>query len=121
MRRFSLVPVVLCGAAILVVGSIPGPALPRQPAFWQWDKLFHFGEFAFFAFLMFRYTINKQEARRAALWTMGLALILGMVDELHQIPIPGRTGSWIDLVADLSGALTGIIVSWRRYAGGISR
>ncbi len=49
-----------------------------------------------------------------------LAILAGYaaVDELLQIPIPGRSAEWLDVVADVAGGLTGLVVfavtRWRR-------
>lgn len=53
--------------------------------------------------------------RRAAMIAVGLSLVFGVTDELHQRFVPGRHADPWDLVADLAGALVavGLVALWR--------
>lgn len=70
----------------------------QLPAINLWDKLAHAVAFAALATLIHA---GWPDARRTTLWT---ALIgFGLMMEVLQIPVPGRTFSWLDLVADATG------------------
>ena len=45
-------------------------------------------------------------------------LLVGIVDEWHQIYLPGRTSSFGDVAADAVGAALGAWAAWRGTGGG---
>jgi VanZ family protein len=47
---------------------------------------------------------------RLAVESVGAALVWGVVDELHQHFVPGRTADLADLAADTVGALVATVV-----------
>ena len=49
---------------------------------------------------------------RRMLFVIALAAAFGVLDELHQTLVPGRTASWVDLLSDTFGALLATL-SWR--------
>lgn len=72
------------------------------------DKLAHFFVYLVFAYLfikMFNVKIQYQKLKILSI----LAVLVPVFDELHQIPIPGRSFSFLDILADLLGFLTVII------------
>jgi VanZ family protein len=88
---------------IFLLSSLPASALPSHIP----DIIPHFLEFfalAFFSVQAF--------ARPGRAGTMVLAFLLsaalGMLDEWHQLAVPGRVCSWQDWGYDLSGALAGL-------------
>jgi VanZ family protein len=56
-----------------------------------------------------------QGSRRLVIAISG-ALLIGVLDEWHQVYLPGRHPSWDDLLADAIGSLTGaaLLILWRR-------
>jgi VanZ family protein len=66
------------------------------------DKLAHFSFYFIFA-LLFILMHDPASLNQTLRKLLKLALILPLIDELHQIPIPGRTFSIWDLLADLLG------------------
>ncbi len=44
------------------------------------------------------------------------ALLIGVLDEWHQVYLPGRYPSWDDLLADAVGSLSGaaLLMLWRK-------
>lgn len=86
------------------------PAYVLGPASYN-DKVAHFLGYCGLAFLMcFTWATHRLFRLRSALVIWGVVIIYGVVDELLQIPVPGRTGDVMDWVADASGALLGILV-----------
>ena len=90
---------------IIAVSSIPGNYLPSQEVF-SWDKVFHFVEYFIFTVLIASAYIYSPERRRRMQWiayTLKVGIIFPLSDECYQSFIPGRTSSWLDVIADLSG------------------
>jgi VanZ family protein len=100
-------PVVLWAAVIFAFSSVPdlGTGLGT------WDlilrKIAHAGEFAVLGALLQRALRDE----RAALAT-GVAYAIS--DEVHQIFVPGRVGSPLDVAIDSVGVAVGVLL-WRRY------
>lgn len=69
------------------------------------DKVAHFIMYFIFAFLFMRMRkdVNPKPQLR---YLLILSLIVPIIDELHQIPISGRSFSVWDIVADLMGFFT---------------
>lgn len=104
-------PAVLWGGIIFIGTSLPGSLVPHVSLF-RYDKLIHAGIFFVFALLLARAYRHQQHFPRWAeasaplsLWT---AIVYGIVDEGHQLYIPGRSGDPLDLLADAVGALLGV-------------
>ncbi len=91
--------------AIIIVSSIPGDFLPRKELF-SWDKVFHFFEYFFFTLLIasaYIYSPNRRHRMKWIAYTLKIGIIFPLSDEFYQSFIPGRTSSWLDVIADLSG------------------
>ena len=99
-------PVVLWAAVIFAFSSVPdlGTGLGT------WDlvlrKLAHACEFALLGALLVR-ALRDERAAFAA----GVAYAIS--DELHQLFVPGRVGSPLDVAIDSAGIAVGILL-WRR-------
>lgn len=97
-------------AAILVVNSIGVSDAPIQ-TFSGADKLTHAVMYAFAAFA-WRSAFRSRGDSITGLVIFAIAA-LGAIDEWHQIAVPGRNADVRDWLADVLGALLGVIV-WRR-------
>lgn len=72
------------------------------------DKAFHFSAYAVLAALMLRATLSPTSTRTMLLvWTV--VACFGALDEWHQQFIPRRAMSLDDWIADISGALVGVL------------
>ncbi|MDO8450791.1 MAG: VanZ family protein [Rhodoferax sp.] len=90
------------GAQPVAVGLVPPP----------WDKLVHAAVFAVLAGAI-GYASGLRGRRASALAFFG-ALTVGVLDELHQMRLPGRSAGWDDLAADAFGAALGAVaLLWR--------
>ncbi len=90
------------GAQPFAVGLIPVP----------WDKVAHAVVFAVLAATL-GLAIGWR-GWRLVLLAVGVALLVGGLDEWHQFFLPGRQAGWDDLVADAVGGLIGaLLVSGR--------
>lgn len=87
------------------------PAPPPPPSHWfGFDKVAHFGCWAALAFLVVPLLPQRAANRRLQrTWSVatGLSVLHGGLVEVIQIPVPGRTGDILDLVADALGAACG--------------
>jgi VanZ family protein len=76
------------------------------------DKLAHFVEFSVLGFLLSLGYFNafRLSAAVNSLLVFFTGLPLGILDEFHQLFVPGRTSAWGDIVADSAGIVAGILV-----------
>ena len=100
-------PVVLWAAVIFAFSSVPdlGTGLGT------WDlvlrKLAHACEYALLGALLLR-------ALRSEFAAVAAGVAYAITDEIHQIFVPGRVGSPIDVAIDAVGVTVGVLL-WRRY------
>jgi VanZ family protein len=100
---------------ILIVSSIPNiPTLKIHTAKSEFrlDYFMHFSEYGFLAFLTLL-SFAGDEFRtgfRKAIVILISLMLLAFLDELHQKLIPGRTCSINDMLSDISGILSGMIL-----------
>lgn len=74
------------------------------------DKMAHYVGYAGLAFLLsFVSATRRRWNGRAILLVLATASTYAMVDELSQIPIPGRSGELGDWIADFLGSISGIL------------
>jgi VanZ family protein len=101
-------PVAVWAAVIFVLSSIPdlGTGLGG------WDvvlrKIGHAGEFAVLGALLAR-------ALGAAWLALAAGVLYAVSDEVHQVFVPGRAGSPLDVAIDAVGVALGVVL-WRRFA-----
>ena len=110
-------PVIIWAAAILVMTSLP--RLPRTGIENgdKWGHLVAYGGLGVLLVRALRISRRMPEAPASALTMLGGGLF-GVLDELHQIPLPHRTASIEDWVADLGGLAlaTATAYVWPRIA-----
>ena len=84
---------------------LPGVVLPHHS-----DKMIHIVAYTGLAFFLgLRFQTGRLKIHR---WQRATGLVVGLwavVDELTQIPIPGRSGDVLDCLADWAGCGLGII------------
>ena len=102
---------IVWSAAIVTLSSIPSLSVTKSPVIGM-DKIAHFTEYLVFAFLFVK---MHNDARTGVKRLLILACIIPLLDELHQIPIPGRDFSFYDILADTWGFLVVIFVYWSRF------
>jgi uncharacterized protein YfiM (DUF2279 family) len=115
VRILAALTVVL-SAAVLYVGGAQPVAVGLFPA--PWDKLAHL--LAFAGVGMAAGLAGGMRGWRMALCCVAGALLVGGMDELHQMFLPGRSASWSDLAADAAGGLLGAVAlaGFNRVASG---
>lgn len=90
---------------IAIVSSIPSLVIPlRYDGLLQPDKLAHFSEYAILCILWHRLRREQKKSYRASLLLATIfSLIIPVIDEWHQLFIPGRSFSYYDMLADFTG------------------
>jgi VanZ family protein len=105
---------------IWIVSSIEQPAFPIS-LFPFRDKGVHATEYTVLAFLVGHACVRTFEGRprlRIAAAAVLVTVLWGLLDEMHQAFVPGRSSDLLDLVADTIGAVTGV---GARFALGMMR
>jgi VanZ family protein len=109
---FLWAPVVVYAALIFVLSSLPDPGpLP----FGLSDKQAHVALYAGFCVVILRAVCGARWDRVTfGRWLIAavIAVAYGATDELHQLIVPGRTASGLDLVADALGAVAAGALAW---------
>jgi len=100
---------------INILSSIPASEIP--PVFhWQFgDKIVHLVIFVSGAFLLATAWCSSRSGTPLIRFVIVfiLLLALGIVDEFHQLFVPGRSGlDWSDMLANLLGSLLGTAVAF---------
>jgi VanZ family protein len=106
--RYQL-PAFVWAALIFFVSSLSRvPSLPR--GLLSWDKAAHFVEFAIFGFLLAR----AFRGRLVPALVVGVGW--GVLDEIHQLFVVGRSSSVYDAMADAVGviAAVGVVLLFRK-------
>ena len=100
----------------MVLTSIPGEKMP-EIGLWNWDKFAHCAVYLILAFLLFRYLFLVRALTITYAWKLGIliGIIYAGIDELHQMPIPNRLGTWQDFLADSLGVGFGIYAAVRYF------
>lgn len=109
-RKITVVLLLFYWPVLSVLAHIPIPQLVRRAG--VSDKSLHFLAYLVLVFLLWFAVSSDKKVnwRRGAAWLILLVVALyGAVDELSQ-PLAGRTCDMMDLVANLVGALVGLIV-----------
>jgi VanZ family protein len=92
------------GAQPVAINLVPAP----------WDKFLHGITFAILACGIG--LASGLQGSRGLIIAISGALLIGALDEWHQIYLPGRHPSWDDLLADVIGSLAGaaLLILWRK-------
>jgi VanZ family protein len=114
VRILAALTVAMSAAVLYVAGAQP-VAVGLFPA--PWDKLAHLLTFAVVG--LAAGLAGGMRGWRMALCCVAGALLVGGMDELHQMVLPGRSASWSDLAADAAGGLLGaaVLTVLHRLAG----
>ena len=105
------VPLTVYWIILFILTSIPGNQITT---FGVSDKIKHAGAYFVLTIFLFltlhfqnKYPKLKTNAGIAALI---ISLIYGVIDEVHQLFIPGRSGDMYDWLADLLGTIIAVAV-----------
>ena len=102
---------------IFIVSSVPAKYIPSYKIF-HYDKLFHISLFLIFGVLVY-YALEPYSHKNSFSWarilfSISVVILYGVLDEIHQGYVPGRTIDMWDAIADtIGGVLAGLIVYLR--------
>ncbi|MBN8614401.1 MAG: VanZ family protein [Deltaproteobacteria bacterium] len=102
-------PAALYMAIIWLVSSLEAPTFPTA-SFPLRDKGVHAVEYGVLGFLLAHAclrTFRDRAAIRVALFAVLAGVLWGVLDEIHQAFVPGRSADLLDLVADSVGIVVG--------------
>ncbi|MGQ9798958.1 MAG: VanZ family protein [Ignavibacterium sp.] len=105
---FIYLPLIIHWVTIFILTSLPSNRLPSVEIS---DKLNHFLAFfvlGFFLNLTLKYQTKFPELKKNIfLITIIITSGYGLLDELHQLFVPGRSAEVLDWLADLIGGVSG--------------
>jgi VanZ family protein len=112
--RRAWVTVFVWLAFVEVLTSLPGSALPSLPPFpIRIDWVAHFSMYAVLGALLARVGVLENWSRRRLVLTVIMISLFGVLDELHQLFIPGRSAEVGDWAMDTLGSSIGFtVVRW---------
>ncbi len=105
------IPLAVYWTLLLVGTSLPADSVP---GFGIGDKLLHF--FAYFVLtVLLSLTLLMQNKyhflkEKYILFSIIIASVYGLLDEIHQSYIPGRSNDILDWIADTLGAITAVLL-----------
>ena len=105
-------PAIGWAVVIFVGSSIPGKDMPDL-GFKPQDKIAHIIEFGILGFLLLRafgYISYDILRKYAVIWAGIFGIAWGIMDEVHQLFVSGRSASAYDVTADALGVLAGVTV-----------
>jgi len=110
-HKLIIISLALYWSILFILAHIPIPQLVRKAD--VSDKALHFLAYMILAFLLFS-AINpykKVSWHKATVWWVLLVIVwYGVIDEVLQSYVAGRSCNIKDFVADLAGTLTGLIM-----------
>ena len=109
-------PAFLWAILIFVASSIPATKFPDLKIF-TYDKVLHISIFFIFGLLVYRAFERRSKSPSSRLWRIIIAALIvifyGILDEVHQGTVPGRTFDVWDMTADaVGGILSSLITYW---------
>ncbi|MBI4547897.1 MAG: VanZ family protein [Ignavibacteriae bacterium] len=106
-------PAILWGIIIFVLSAIPSSKFPVFDI-WEYDKFIHAGVFFVFGLLVYRALELRMTSASISwnriLWSVVTVVLYGLLTELYQGSVPGRTLDLRDAVADAVGGILSAIV-----------
>lgn len=106
-------PLILYWIILFILTSLPtGLAIETRNVS---DKVLHFGAYGLLSVLLYLnlYFQNKSNllSSYAGLFTILIASFYGVLDEIHQMLVPGRSAEFLDWFADFTGSLTAVLIT----------
>lgn len=110
--KVLLIPLILYWIILFIATTLP--STPYVEVLEISDKLKHLSAYMILAILL---SLNlhfqekwKSPSKFYLSYTFIICITYGVLDEIHQIFVPNRTGEFLDWVADLTGTLIGILI-----------
>ncbi len=112
VNYISLFPILSYSALIFYLSNQPQIPFPEMGIL-SWDKLLHFGAYFGYGVLMQIAVIpnaTKKNKKYQIFIVILLSALFAVSDEIHQSFVPGRDADVFDVLADLVGALTSLLL-----------
>ncbi len=110
-QKLIIISLLMYWPVIFILAHIPIPQLVRKAG--VSDKCLHFIAYLALVFLLW-FAISPDRRvnwhRAAAWWALLVTVCYGVIDELLQGVVVGRSCDAMDFLADLAGVLTGLIL-----------
>lgn len=104
------VPLFIYWIFLFIATTLPATDVP---SFAVSDKIKHFGAYFFLAVLLGLTLLYQNKIllfkKYFLIATLVICSIYGLLDEIHQIFVPGRNSEFLDWAADSLGAAVGVI------------
>ncbi len=111
---------ILWAIIIISISSIPHLSTPRIHIGFRLDHIAHFGMYFVLAVFIILWKTDKHGSFEKGQYAVFILLgcVFAIVDETHQLWIPGRTFSWQDMLSNVLGftsGMAGITYVYKRY------
>lgn len=108
-----LLPLLLYSSFIFYTSSFPNlPTIrgvvtqePVPEGAWTGDQIEHILVYSFLAFLFYRAIMQTKYHRVGVVAAILFCVVFGLIDEMHQAFVPGRTFSLLDILWNFIGSL----------------
>lgn len=104
-------PLVFYWILLFTLTSLPSQSVPSVGVN---DKLEHSLAYFGLSFLLYLTLLFQKKSdflkKYAAIFTILIIVIYAVLDEVHQLLIPGRSCEMLDFLADMLGGIVGIII-----------
>ena len=113
-HRFYLIniPLIIYWIILFILTTLPGQMAVTLDVS---DKIEHFGAYGLLSVFLYlnlsfqnRFEISK---KFPGTFTVVIASFYGLLDELHQLLVPGRSADVLDWLADFSGSLVAVLIT----------
>lgn len=109
MKKFFLIITIIIAIFIFYISSLPSPPNPVKANLELIPTLYHI--IIFFLFSLFLALSSNKKSNKTIILILAVSIIYGILDELHQFYVPGRSSSLSDIFLDSSGSVLGVIAS----------
>ena len=104
-------PLVFYWILLFTLTSLPSQSVPSVGVN---DKLEHSLAYFGLSFLLYLTLLFQKKSdflkKYAAIFTILIIVIYAVLDEVHQLLIPGRSCEMLDFLADMLGGIVGILI-----------
>ena len=92
---------------LMIIGSsFEGSSIPKSYIF-TLDKLLHILEYYIFGIFLFFVFLSA--SKKPAIISLITGIFYSFIDELYQLTVKGRDSSILDIVADITGLILGLV------------
>ena len=109
-RLIYWLPSIVWAIIIFSISSTPGNELPSLK--FGLDKLAHITVYGIFSYLLlfaFANSSNKNYVQKIY-YSFLISFLYGVFEEYHQLFVPGRFFSYVDMYANLIGSIVGVLI-----------